>query len=519
MSGNVRGVPSWVPDFTRPRMIREGEEAPLPHKKKTEFWHSAAHILDRVLFMEGLLLDEIIHVFPLPHNDPFLLLQQLWYVERSFGEPRYLRDKAVKYESESSKPKDEFEDMIDRLGGVTIYPSIAWATDDANRFIVDISIVDMINGLTNLGPLLLEPLESYMKKIPKVVDTIMEKEQPGSHDLTSNGASSSPSRDDLIDEMESRFLKFTRLVASRATWKDLVGICTFDYENFRSQILHRLIMWSAQRVADLLGDRPGREYLKDDLGPREETTRHAITHTPILYKEYIDAIEDCHDILEMRLREGFIIDLAARIHKTTADMVGLKGDRVLDNDDAKGKHTTEMSCRLVCMFPLLRSDDRKKRQADQIREYSSSLDLPHDKPGHPFGEMSRWYTKPRQGIYDTHLSLHDVVDFLAGRELFVTETGLVGITGVGTTGIQDGDDLLLLEGMSYPLIGRLEPLPELGTPKKRRREMPTKMMKREILGTAVVKGIDPKDGKLENATMPSWFEDITRGSRGLFRFS
>ncbi|PVH92169.1 hypothetical protein DM02DRAFT_663208 [Periconia macrospinosa] len=82
--------------------------------------------------------------------------------------------------------------------------------------------------------------------------------------------------------------------------------------------------------------------------------------------------------------------------------------------------------------------------------------------------------------------------------------------------VQDGDDLFLIGGMSYPLIGRLEPSPELGEPKKRRRQMATRMMKREILGSAMVRDIDSKEGRLEQATLPHWFEAL---SKGLFRFS
>ncbi|KPM42775.1 hypothetical protein AK830_g3785 [Neonectria ditissima] len=552
-SGSAQAVPSWVRDFTKPRLVRTGDEPPRPNKKKTQVWGSTAHILDRVLFMNGILLDEIVDVFPLPLSDPFLLLQQLWYVERSFWEPRYLRDNTVESDKDSGNPKDEFEDMMHRLGGVTIYPSIAWATGDANRFTTDISIVDVINGLTNLGPLLIEPLESYMAKIPQVVDMIMERnqqeigiaaqansdEEPAEPDhliqsiadldLTSDApfVMSSPSRDDLIYGMKSRFLELARQIAAPTMSKDLVGICTFDYDNFRSQVLHRLTMWSAQRVADTLGDRPGLEYLKEGLGPREETAKCAITHSPIAYKEYIDAIDEGRDPLEIRMREGFVIDLATKIHRATVDMVGLEGDAIFESVNVSVqqdlKNTKETSSRRVCMFPLLTSKGRKKRKTDQekidmIGSDLSLLNLPHNLPGHPVGSMSRWTSKPREDIHDVHHSLCDVVDFLAGRELFVTEIGLVGIAGVGTTGIQDGDDLLLLQGMSYPLIGRLEPLPELGVPKKRRREMPTKMMKREILGTAVVKGIDPKDGNLEEATMPSWFEDISGGITGRFRF-
>lgn len=554
-------APSWVPDFTRPRVIRHGDEMPHPHKPKPELWPHAAHILDRVLFMSGLLLDEIVEAFPLPASDPFLLLQQLWFVERSYMDPRYLQDRVT---DEHGELKDGFKDMLDRLGGVTAYPSIAWATDDENQDKTGISIVDILKGLTNLGPLLQVSLESYGAKIPQVIDIIIDKERRSNEtarqahldqgeglgrddtaapdlarnmdalDLTSDGSNDAynPDREDRIWEMRKRFHKAMRYFVKEPTWKDFVGACTFDYDNLRAQVLHRLYTMSAQRVADTLGDGPAHARLKQGLGPRHQTSECAATHSPIMYGEYLEAIESgACDPLEVHLREGFVVDLATKIHEVMADMVGLGGDAVFRSVDPRDslpdeEEAREESRRLICMAPLPGfSDSGQGRQGDgedddddAHQEHLSSLGLPHCEKGHPSGVLIRWHPPPRKIKYDVHLALQDVVDFLAGREFFLTQTGLVGLTGVGTSGVQDGDDLFLLEGMSHPLIGRLEPSPELGMPKKRRRDMPTKMMKREIVGMAVVRGIDPKEGRLEEATMPSWFEPIDSGPGGLFRF-
>lgn len=555
--GNVV-VPSWVPDFTRPRPIREAEAMPFPSKPRPELWHHAPHIFDRVLFMNGFLLDEIVAVYPLPLDDPFLLLQQLWYVERTYMSPAYLKDVGSDDGEDEEERKDNFDRMIDLLGGVTAWPSIVWAAEHSDRLGIEISIVEILKGLTNLSLLILPTAEKYPDKIPDVVDLIISKEQTSTErateadedldivtsdlaqavdgiDLTSDDADSSstvePDRRARIFEMKRRLNGLAMFLVEEPTWTDFIGICTFDYHNFRAQVLHRLCIVSAQVVGDMLGDDPAFERLKTGLGPRYQTSECAVTHEPLSYRKFIDAIEDgaCHP-LEVRLREGFVIDWAEKIHRVMADMVGLEGDTAfkpvdrgvpaqgVPAQDKSEKNAMEASRNFVCMIPVPYSekeDGGEERETDETEP--SSLGLPHSEEGHPFGAYYRWKFLPRKVRYDVHTTLQCVVELLTGREFFVTETGLVGLAGVDTKGVQDGDDLLLIEGMSNPLIARLEPSPELGTPKKRRREMSTRGMRREIVGTSVVKGIDTKDGKVGKATWPSWFEPLVE-KRGRYRF-
>ncbi|KAM0436570.1 hypothetical protein ACHAQK_007655 [Fusarium lateritium] len=527
----THGVPSWVPNFSRPRLNRDGDQIPNPCKEKTGFWPEAAHILDYVLFMDGLLLDEITNVFSLAQNDYFLILYGLWWVERSFWEPQYLQDDKSEIDHKITEAKDKTNEKRDLPKCVTIYPSIEWATDTENSSSTSTSIVDLIYELTDLRPTVTEIFESYLDKIPQVVDLILKEDQrtSTSHDDADTSEKGEGlnhlvqdiqdidlsertfptpilSGDDLVGEMELRFMEFSLHITAPNKLRDLTGISTFDYDNFCSQILegYRLI-WS-RCISDLSGDKQGQEATDMTF------SRHAIS-----YSEYIDAVDNGNHLLEIRLREGFVVDLATAIHNKTADMVGVQGDKVRGRVEVEGVQqksgsTKEVSRRRIYKLRNV-ADNRKTQQdhqrGDTSRDEISSLGLPHNV----------WSIEVRELMYDVHHSLCDVVDFLAGRELFITEAGLVGITGVGISGIQDGDDLLLLEGMSYPLIGRLEPSTELGSPKKRRREMSTKMMKREVLGTAIVKDVDPKDGNVDEAIVPHWFEDLSQGKRGLFRFS
>jgi hypothetical protein len=543
-----RDVPSWIPDFTRPRIYRSGDEHPEQMKPKVKDWNFAGRILNRVLLMNGILLDEIVDVFPLPSDDPFLLLQQLWYVERKHWGPTYLNKKPLDDGTGRDQSDAIFYEMLDKLGGIYYYPSIAWLMAGDDRWKFDISLVNVLAATTDLRSLIDREFSSCQAKIPKVVDILMKKgaTRPPAHNeeaaetafLTSKISNLNLCIEDhqkesvsdsqsLIHAMEWRLVDMITWLNDDPTWTDFVGICIFDYDNFRSQIVHRLSMWSAQRTADVMGDSPGFEYLLQGLGPRENTAKWAVTHEPFHYTEFIKAVDNNRDPLEIRLREAFLIGLATKIRRLMRDMVGLEGIKTFEGVNAgevrKGSLDASKGLGpMVCMCPVhafVETSSNQHEEDDATDNEFKLLDLPHRRRDHPHGSMIRWSQEPRKVNYDVHCLVYDIVETLAGRELFVTETGLAGITTAGTTGIQDGDDLLLIEGMSNLLVGRLEPNAQLGNPKKRRREMPTIRMKREILGTAIAKGIDTRGGKVDEAIVPSWFEDITRGRRGVFRFS
>ena len=545
-------VPSWVPDFTRPRVLRAAEPLPSHTTLDSEDWELSPHIFDRVLFMSGLLLDEIVEAFPLPSHDPFLLLQQLWYVERLYMDPNYLH-------RDDEQQSKTFYEMLIALNGYTTYPSIAWATDGAGGPAINISIVELLGDVARLQPLVAESLQTYLDKIPSIVDVIMGKEQrddeesvgqsyeneegsdrkdaPGFAQAVStlnivtsdSGGIPSMDRKGYILQIGKRLFELVDFLATAPTWTDFVGICAFDYHNLRAQVLHRLCIVSAQRIADLIGHMPDHEYLRERLGPRRRTSECGTTHAPAVYGRYLEAIENCvcHP-LETHFREGFVIDLAAKLHKAMATMVGLEGDTVFKAADGQAasqeaeRDSAERPQHIACTIPVTWLSDASSEgwQAEERLAYNgdlSSLGFPHFEDGYPFGILRRWRQPSRLIKYDVHICLQCVVAALAGRELFVTETGLVGLTGVGVAGVQGGDDIFMLRGMSHLLIARLEPSSDPGAARKSRREMSTRGMRREIVGTSTVKGIDPKDGAVEGATIPSWFNPIT-DAQGRYRF-
>ena len=86
-------------------------------------------------------------------------------------------------------------------------------------------------------------------------------------------------------------------------------------------------------------------------------------------------------------------------------------------------------------------------------------------------------------LYNVDMLLRDVVELLEGGRLSVIRHSLHGLDGPGAQDLRNGDDVLMLGNMSFPLVGQLEPLPTLGNPKKGQCK---------ILGNAVVRDINTK---------------------------
>ncbi|KAI3332257.1 hypothetical protein HD806DRAFT_546405 [Xylariaceae sp. AK1471] len=119
-------TPSWVLDFTSPAKIKEAERRPPTKEENVADVSDSPYILDRVFFMSGLLLDEI-------------------------GHPRYeLLENEPPGESSSGNSFDAF---LQKIGGISGYPSIAWATRYLEDLPYDISIVHVIFETANFDKL------------------------------------------------------------------------------------------------------------------------------------------------------------------------------------------------------------------------------------------------------------------------------------------------------------------------------------------------------------------------------
>ncbi|RFU31484.1 hypothetical protein B7463_g4880, partial [Scytalidium lignicola] len=543
--------------------VRMGINGQSRKKKQIRSVTNDACILDGVLLMDGWLLDEIVEVFAFPSNDPFCLLQQLWYAERGYGRPAYMHHRTEHENKSFDDHYQRFGDMLKISGGITAYPSIPWATQYQDQMPTNISIGDVIGAVKTLTPLLSPAIDDYWHKIPIVVDCQLKQQYQkagkkvtinaderadgedvsrleatrGLADLDLNSDADSEDeesgRKDRIIKMESRFSELISYLL-KERWIDFVGICTFDYDNFRAQILHRILF-----------SHHDQEPLGESLDVRGEGIDNPVICAPITYDEAIATIEKgCQSATELRFRESFVVDLATKVHEEIAGMVGLEGDSFWEKvsvGDKLDKFESGAECigDLVTTIPLsalkaLEEDTFSNLPEDlnnRLEQTPMSFEghdsdegdqtpftLLHNDLSYPHEEWSQWRYHPKKHTSIVDPIFSDLLDFLVGRELFVTEGGLLGLANTGTQGIQKGDDLLLLEGMSFPLIARLEPHPKLGNPKKRRREVPTVRMRREILGTAVVRDIDPQGGDLDNVTWPEGFEPISGPNRGALRF-
>ncbi|KAI9896697.1 hypothetical protein N3K66_008869 [Trichothecium roseum] len=615
---SVKGVPSWVPDFTRPYPARDDEQK--PNKRNGERVIRLGDmplIIDRVLFLKGWLLDEIIDVYPLPKHDGFKILQQLWYLERVYDKPPYML-----IDGKQFKESVGIWAMLEEYHGFTPYPSIAWATRYSNELPHDISLVHVISALGNFEDIP-GTIGASIDKVEELVRRQMEVEAEGSYEETISDEQRAEEFRGRARDIKVRLVSLcVDLISDK--WLDFIGICTFDYENLRAQVRHRLIPSTPWMLPRLMKKRV-RSFDEDEENLTNPPLTTAVLQRPMMYGSLLNAIANgAESEEELELRQEAVMMLADTVCKATESLVGSQGKvSYVDLGDSEGKTLEEFypsSSRqdkeddrkepqgynsdtkyahrpsqvavddflmsflstdepgiykdgpiIVWSGPIAKQGSAERREManfasrpqnpwrslvtdDSSQGDSLPEDSEHDSgrnvngsvpglqsvrrsesgsnlgseaesdqsdesiPTSPSGLGRHWRRTQQRDPGSPHSLLTDLITFLAGREFFYTQTGLIGLTGPGTHGVRDGDDLMLFRHSSFPVIARLEPSPMLGNPKRRRREEPTKRMRREILGTAIVRDIDANGVALEDIKFPEGFEPLCGAEPGMFRF-
>lgn len=577
------GMPSWAPDFTRPHQVGDAEKTPPKKSETISVIHTIPQILDRVLFMHGYLVDEIFDVYPLPKDDPFKALQQLWYVERLHGYPPYTLIDGTSWDG-MYEDRGGFAGMLQKdVGGISRFPTIAWATRHSGLLPSDVSLVHIVAETVDFE-MIPETFKQCFELIGPYLKEQFELEGKGTGPCASDSHIKewNERHGDIIDRLSGLW---GSLVGDK--WVDFVGICTFDYENLRAQLGQGLVPLRQCKPVRMTenGDSKEQEGVKCD-----PPLSSAVLQRPIEYRSLQRAVAECTESEgETRMRRQAVLLLAQMVHNAAIKFVGgskqvtyvrvgeAEPDYDRSYDDAGSNPGPDAIIEDFEMMPIpheLQDESQKDRPfsgfwrrnekphvdrqdrgaqdnvADsewrsllqgKLKRFASMPELKnlhhfrlltetkniqprdvHDGRTNtctePYGKSSRWRRIRPRPSPQTHFLLADLVDFISGRELFFTQSGLLGLTGPATTGVLDGDDVLVIQGMSFPLIARLEPLEELGNPKKRRIDIPTLAMRREIVGTAVLKDIDTKAGELEEIVFPDGFVPVSGDEPGRFRF-
>lgn len=466
------------------------------------------------------LVDEIVKVFPLPANDPYKLLQQLWYVERLYGHPAYLEDGKKSKENDAYDASQRYQAMLEEDGNFITYPSVAWATRNAEtRPGTDISVVDLLATKPDFDTLF-RKVKKFAAQVSGIVDLQM--------DYSAGETGREEERHGRISDMEARLARLWTFLLQDIR-SEFVGICAFDSANFRQQVLHRLALVSQ----DTLPLPEGK--------PRSGPIDHAVMQRPILYDHIIEAIEKgCEDDEELKLRELLVVWLISKVQEAVEMMVGQEGERLFPGAVDKsavatvfefGDKRRATSHFITVPMSAMRSNkegkasfylrtmtkdgdgmvkkmklgvhDEQSGQPENIKIVQINLSPPHrellNEPPNvrrhldayfPNTPWERWRHVRQTDKPQVDSKLVDLVGFLAGRDFFVTADGFLGLTSPETRGIRVGDDMLLMKGMSFPLIGRLDLA--LGEPGQKWSGTLTRGTRREIVGAAVVKDLDPK---------------------------
>lgn len=455
-------------------------------------------------------VDEIVQVFPLPSDDPYKLLQQLWYVERLYGHPAYLKDGERSEEDDAYDASQRYEAMLKQDGNFTPYPGVVWATRHAETLPGDISIVDLLATRPDIDTLF-RKVKKFAARVSGIIDLQMG--------YTVGETGREEERQHRIINMEARLARLWTFLLQDIR-SEFAGICAFDSSNFRQQVLHRLVLISQDTLP------------LPENKPRTEPLDHAVKQQPILYDHIIEAIEKgCEDDEELKLRELLVVWLISKVREAVEHMVGQEGERLFPGAVDKRAPATvfefgdkKRSTIHIITVPMsaMRSSKEGKPsfylrtvtkdgdgmvkkmkvgvhneqpgQTEDIKVVQINLTPPHreslDEPPNvrrhldwyfPNTPWERWRYVRQKDKLQVDSNLVDLVGFLAGREFFATANGFIGLTSPETRGVRPGDNLMVMKGMSLPLIGRLEPSPGVEEPKGTRRE---------IVGTAVVKDLD-----------------------------
>ncbi|CAG9975118.1 unnamed protein product [Clonostachys byssicola] len=645
-------IPSWVPDFTRRVELKAADRIPDEEAKPIE---NNPFIIDRVLFVTGWVLDEIFQVFPLPKNDPFRLLQQLWYIERTHGWTPYETMSGSSSYNLHAWDKPRSTEVPPRA--VHAFPSVAWATNKADPS-DGRSIVQTLEACMNLERMV-EVFDSGFELAGPCLRRIFDREGKGY-----GPSASREHRDEYLERVSSirgrisdLMLHFVHETDKRT---DFIGICTFDFEGLRAQVLHSLIPmtpWQPMRM-----NRP--KFVNEEVDNIcNPPIVNADLQRPIVYRSLLALIDKgITDVEERMMRREVVMNFAQVVHDAAMELVGgqsevtyeylgdnfarilarivqsndqLNSDHGLHADDSSnaggredlvvdhfllspfygdeadssrhdgplilysgneeendpflekmyfdkagqplGSRPVEGASSFEIMYDRTMLSEPRRRANSIYRDNSSAFaddeldaepqradgdvedresseearcNYPTDpvvplveeseeatdsknetyntvssskrsRPsfirGGPSGRLSMWRRTEKRKSTQVHLVFQDLCDFLAGREFFITEMGLMGLTGPGVRGVCDGDDLLMLQDMAFPIVARLEPSEELGNPKMRRRSMPTLRMRREIIGSAIVRGIDTKGGHTDKVEFPEHFEPLSGKKLGLLR--
>ncbi|KAK0620250.1 heterokaryon incompatibility protein-domain-containing protein [Immersiella caudata] len=417
--GSTCDVPSWAPDFSRrPEHLVNEAEPPkfLSDGPKT----AQCVILDRVLYLEGCRLDVIQEVIAMPEGDCFEVLQRMWQLDRILCSNQ-------RTGSEMNTPRE------DRA-------LLAWATT------IQPPTVPLAPRWRETGELLAPDLQQYLQEIKVRNKALWDKEY-----AKANAVPETPEvrewykrHSAVIAEAYGRQTRGVVNLHRFLTMEmecDFASACVFDSENLMLQL----------QIMDTSPDvQTGLNTILSPIFPQE-----------VVYVDLIRNIEknsDPESPTSFKELVAIVRTIAQKIHEKT----------VLAGPDTRPRKPID-AARIRELIKGQKENIEKLQEGDEVSLLCYGTE----------GEREEQIRIVQMNVEETErlLSWRDSNEAKANlingaedktwsrvdeeraaqfrdRRLFVTKEGLVGIASPGVRDVKVGDQMVLLDGMTFPLIAR-----------------------------------------------------------------
>ncbi|KAK0750123.1 heterokaryon incompatibility protein-domain-containing protein [Schizothecium vesticola] len=434
--GEIPGVkceelPSWAPDFSRrPDHLVHEPEPPKFSSDDPKVVRCA--IVDRILYIDGCYLDVIQEVIPMPKKGSscFEVLQRMWRLDRIFCSNQRRASTADTYTDRDSRALLAWATTI-RPATLPLVPrwreTESLLSPDLNKYVENLSASSKI---------MLDEAYAKAKASPESVE-IQEW-----HKRTASAISTTHGR--LVRGVANlhRFLSVEMEC-------DFASACVFDLANLDSQL---------QSVGDSSDAQEGLGLIQSRYGPRE-----------VVYEDLIRNIQmnsDPDNPASFRDLVSVVRGIAKKIHHKVVD-------RINDPQPDTSDHTPPDSATKTAQFRELieaqRARIKKLEEGDKIACGSFGTDS--EKENHIQSlkkqvETAEGMIKLRtenearcnqiSGAKDGSWSRIDEerAAHFRGRQFFVTKTGLFGLACPGVEEVKVGDHVVLLDGLSFPIVAR-----------------------------------------------------------------
>jgi hypothetical protein len=393
-SGAHSATASWAPDFSR--RGRDLTHEPVPPKFPEEdlkMVHCA--IVDKTLYIDGCHLDVVDEVFQVPSSDNFNILQSVWRLERVF----------CSNQCETASTKTDWSSRA----------MLAWASSFRPA---TIPLVPRCSGLLKLmGSEFKRHIDELTVKYTRLLAEALSEAKTSS-DFASVSAQERLSciEAGLVSAHTKDLDKVKKLHAFLLDTMEggFVSACAFDFENLASQL--RTASAAAPEIHQ------GVDSILPPAAPGG-----------VVYGDLIRAIQDCSDnAAEFQGLASVVIREATKIHES--------------RNHSMRQHIEDQK---TCLRKLEEARGRAGDPAGVTGAGRDDADLQIDGLKNRIESLECTHTT--QALIDEERAAQ-----FRGRQFFCTRNGLLGLASPGVQGIEPGDRVVLLDGLSFPLVARGE---------------------------------------------------------------